>query len=108
MSVKEYLTKIKPNSTDIINNLKNSDTWKIQLKLANSVISSRDNDEERVIYSKSVNIQIIINAEADEVKNNLQSIKGNEFIFNYVHLMYYKCHKVNPNHGHHIQILLIG
>ena len=26
-------------------------------------------------------------------------MKGHEFIFNYVHLMYYKCHKINPNCG---------
>ena len=26
-------------------------------------------------------------------------MKGGEFVFDYVHLMYHKCHKVNPNHG---------
>ena len=26
-------------------------------------------------------------------------MKGSDFIFNYVNLLYYKCHKVNPNHG---------
>ena len=26
-------------------------------------------------------------------------MKGNEFVFNYVHLLYYKCHKINPNLG---------
>ena len=26
-------------------------------------------------------------------------MKGSDFIFNCVHLLYYKCHKVNPNHG---------
>ena len=31
-----------------INNLKKSDTWKIQLTIANNFISSIDNDEERV------------------------------------------------------------
>ena len=24
-------------------------------------------------------------------------MKGSEFAFNYVHLLYYKCHKINPN-----------
>ena len=23
-------------------------------------------------------------------------MKGNEFVFDHVHLMYYKCHKINP------------
>ena len=27
------------------------------------------------------------------------SIKGSEFVFNYVHLLYYKCHKINQNPG---------
>ena len=26
-------------------------------------------------------------------------MKGSEFVFNYVHLMYYKFHKINPNRG---------
>ena len=26
-------------------------------------------------------------------------MKGSQFIFNYVHLLYYKCHKINPNRG---------
>ena len=25
--------------------------------------------------------------------------KGNEFVFDYVHLIYYECHKTNPNPG---------
>ena len=30
-------------------------------------------------------------------QNNLESMKGSEFVFNYVHLLYYKCHKINLN-----------
>ena len=26
-------------------------------------------------------------------------MKGSEFVFNYVHLLYYKRHKINPNRG---------
>ena len=29
----------------------------------------------------------------------MESIKGSEFVFNYVLLLYYKCHKINPNRG---------
>ena len=40
-------------------------------------------------------------------QNNLESMIGSEFvlfhlcsfIFDYVHLMYYKCDKINPNRG---------
>ena len=26
-----------------------------------------------------------------------KSMKGSEFVFDYVHLLYYKCHEINPN-----------
>ena len=26
-------------------------------------------------------------------------MKGSEFAFDYFHLLYYKCHKINSNHG---------
>ena len=45
-SVWEYLNEIRPYLKDIINKLKKSDTWKVQLTIANNVISSIDNDEE--------------------------------------------------------------
>ena len=60
---------------------------------------------------KSNNIKVMINDEADEVikepfdslknryQNNLQSMKGSELVFDYVHLLYYECHKINPNRG---------
>ena len=52
----------------------------------------------------------MINNEADEVvkeafdsfksrqQNNLESMKRSKFIFDYIHLLYKKCHKINPNH----------
>ena len=96
---------------DIIHNLKNSDMWRIQLTIANNFICSIDNDEEHVMHSRSDNIEIMINDEADEVikelidslknryQNNLESVKGSEFVLDYVHLLYYKCHKINTNCG---------
>ena len=65
------------------------------------------------MHSKSDNIEIKMNDKADEIleelfhllknryQNNLESMKGSEFVFDYVHLLYYKCHKINPNVGHH-------
>ena len=59
-------------------------------------ISSIDNDEERAMHSKTDNIEIMINVEADEVikehfdslkdryQNNLESMKGSESVFDYV------------------------
>ena len=49
----------------------------------------------------------MINGKADEVikelfdslknryQNSLEPMKGNEFAFDYVQLLYYKCHKIN-------------
>ena len=112
MSVEECLNRIRPILKDIINNVKErSETWKIPLTIADNFISSIDNDEECVMHSKSDNIEIMINDEADEVikelsdslknryQNSLESMKGNEFFFDYVHLLFYKCHKRNPNCG---------
>ena len=83
--------------------------WKIQLRTI-CYISSKDNDEEHVMHSKSDNIEIMINDKADEVigelfksllkiyQNNFESLmRGSEFVFDYVHLLYFKCHKINPN-----------
>ena len=53
----------------------------------------------------------MVNEEVDEVikqlfdslknvyQNNLESINSSEFVFDYGHLLHYKCHKINPNCG---------
>ena len=53
----------------------------------------------------------MISNEADEIikrlfdslknryQNNFQSVRDSEFFFDYVHLLYYKCHKINFNRG---------
>ena len=36
----------------------------------------------------------------NKYKNELEtSIRGTDFMSNYVHLIYYKCHKINRNRG---------
>ena len=32
-------------------------------------------------------------------QNNLESMTVSDFVFDYVQLLYYKCHKINPNRG---------
>ena len=63
------------------------------------------------MHSKGDTIEIMINDEADELiekpfeslksryQNNLESMKGIDFVFDYVLILYYKCHKINPNRG---------
>ena len=95
-----------PYLKDIVNKLKKSDTWKIQLAIAANFISSIDNDEEHIVHTKSDNIKVLINDEVikklfDSLKigyqNNLETMKNSEFIFDYVHLLYYKCNRINPD-----------
>ena len=33
------------------------------------------------------------------MQNNLESMESSVFVFDYVHLLYYKCHKINLNCG---------
>ena len=63
------------------------------------------------MHSKNDNIEIMIDDKTDEVikelfeplkkrcQNNLQLMKGSDFLLDYLHLLYYKCHKINPNRG---------
>ena len=77
LSLEEYLNEISPYLKDIKNNLKQSDTWEIQLTISNSFISSIDNDEECVMHSKIDNTKIMINDEADEIiKELFDSLKS--------------------------------
>ena len=65
-------------------------------------VSSRDTHEQCLMRSKSGNIEIMINDKADEVVEELfqsllsryyfglkTSMKGSDFIFDCVHLLYY-------------------
>ena len=61
VSVEEYLNKISSYLKYTINNFKKSDTWKIQLTIANNFISSVENDEECVMHSKTDSIEIMMN-----------------------------------------------
>ena len=67
------------------------------MTIAFNFISSIDNNKEHVIDSKYGNIKIIDSLK-NRYQNDLESMKGSEFVFDHVHLLYYKCHKINPNH----------
>ena len=71
--------------------------------------SKDDNDEDRAMHSKSANIEIMSSDEAVKVlkklfdslknryQNNLESMRGSKFVFDYVQLLYYKCDKMRLN-----------
>ena len=78
---------------------------KIKLTIPSNFISSIDNNEERLIHSKSDDIEIMINDEADGVikelfdslknrhQNNLESLEGSAFVFDY--RIYYIINVIN-------------
>ena len=73
----EYLNNISLYLRDLVNYIKRSDTWKIQLTITTNFISSKDdNDEDRAMHSKSDNIEVMSRDEADEaIKNFLIHLK---------------------------------
>ena len=97
---------------NIIIDLQNFDTWKIQLTIAINFISSKDAEEECVMHSRSDNIKFKSCNDTNEVVDELSeslcsryqgnsdtSMEGRDFIFDSVQLMYNKCHKVNFRRG---------
>ena len=92
LSVEKYLNEIRTYLKDIINDLKKSDTWKIQLTLVKNFFSSIYNDEELVMHSKSDYIEIMINDLEKDIEkvfeslqnkyqNNLESMRSGAFAF---------------------------
>ena len=93
---------------DIVTDLQESDTWKIQLTIAINFISSKHAEEERAMHLTSNNEDFFTDDNANDTidkllksllsryQNNLEtSIRGNYFIFDSVQLLYYKFHKIN-------------
>ena len=96
----------------IIIDLQNPDTWEIQLTIAINFTSSKDAEEEHVMNSRSNSIKFTSYNDAYEVvdelfeslhsryQGNLEtSLRGSNFIFDSIQLMYYKCYKVHFRRG---------
>ena len=56
---------------NIIIDLQSSDTWKIQLTISTNFISSKDTEEERVMYAINDNIKFTSYNDANDVANKL-------------------------------------
>ena len=105
--MKEYLNEIKPYLKDVTY-LQKSDRWKVQSTIAINFISSKDNNEEQVMHLKSDNIEVMTYDNSNEVIEEIfesrlsryqigleTSMKGSDFIFDSVQLLYCKCHKIS-------------
>ena len=107
-TIDEYYNKTETYLRTIIIDLQNSDSWKIQLTIAINFISSKDSEKEHVMHSNSGNVKLAPYSDANDAieklfkslhsryQENLEtSMKGSDFIFDSVQLIYYKCCKVN-------------
>ena len=95
----------------VINDYITQGEWKIHLTMAIS-FSSKDSEETLTMYSKSGNIEVMMDSETDEIieelfdsflqryqKNLEESIRGSEFVFDSVNSLYYKFHKISLSRG---------
>ena len=74
-------------------------------------ISSKDSDQIRTMHTKSNSIEIMMGSETDEIIEELfesflhkyqgleEKMRGSEFVFHSVDLLYYKIHKISLNRG---------
>ena len=97
----------------MINYHKNQSEWKIQLSAEINFISSKpDSDETRIMHTKSDNLEIMIGSDTNEVTEDLfksllqryqenleEKMRGSEFNFDAVNLLYYDLNKISLNRG---------
>ena len=116
LSVKQYLYKIMPYLSDLINDHKtnenNSNEWKIQINMHVNFVSSNDTGEIRTIFVWSDNEEIRLGNETDDIikglinsfLNNYQKEEiilrnGSNFVFESVDLLSYHIHKTRLRRG---------
>ena len=113
LTVKEYLRLIELYLANMINDYKNKGEWKIQLTAEINFTSLKpDSDETRIMHTKSDNMEIMTGSDTNKVieelfKSFLQSyqeglqekMRGSEFEFAGVNLLYYNFNKISLNRG---------
>ena len=113
LSVKQYLYKIMPYLSDLINENKaienNSNEWKIQINMHVNFVSSNDTGETRTIFVWSDNEEIRSGNETDDIVKGLLNLflnnyqkeeivlrNGSDFVFESVDLLSYHIQKNKP------------
>ena len=113
LTVKEYLNLIEPYLADMINDYKSKGEWKIQLTAEINFTSLKpDSDEKRIMHTKSDNAEIMIGSDTNDVIKELfksflqryqeglqEKMRGSEFEFDDVNLLYYDFNKISLNSG---------
>ena len=96
----------------MINDFKTEGEGEIQLTMVINYMSSKNFKETRTVHSKSNNMETMIVNETDEIIDKLfdsllqkhqnflkESMKGSEYTFYSVDLLYDKCYKISLNEG---------
>ena len=113
LTLEEYLALIEQYLRELIDYYKNKGEWKVQLIADINFISLKPGSEEtRVIYTKSDSIEIRIGDDINDVikelfksllkryQENLQEkMRGSEFGFDGVNLLYYDFNRISLNRG---------
>ena len=113
LTVKEYLGLIEPYLANMINDYKSKGEWKIQLTAEINFTSLKpDSDETCIMHTKSDNTEIMIGSDTNDVIKELfksllqryqeglqEKMRGSDFAFEGVNLMYYDVNKISLNRG---------
>ena len=112
-TVKEYLGLIESYLADMINDYKSKGEWKMQLTAEINFTSLKpDSDETHIIHTKSDNTEIMIGSDTYVVIKELfksflqryqkglqEKMRGSEFEFDGIHLLYYDFNNISLNRG---------
>ena len=113
LSIQEYLALIEKYLRELINQYKNEGEWKIQMIAEINFISLKPgSDETRVMYTRSDNEEFMSGSDTNEVikllfrlllqkyQGNLKNkMRGSDFGFDGVNLLYYNLNKISLNRG---------
>ena len=113
LTVEEYLSLTEPYLAGMINDYKSKGEWKVELTAEINFVSLKPgSDETRVMHTKSDNAEIRIGDDTSDVvkeifksllqryQENLQeNMRGSDFEFDGVNLLYYDFNKISVNRG---------
>ena len=112
LTLKEYLALIEKYLRELIEEYKHKGEWKVQLTEINFISLKPGSDENRIMYTRSDNIEVTIGDDNDDIieelfksftqkhEENLQNkMRGSDFEFDGVNFLYYDFNKINLNRG---------
>ena len=67
----EYFNMIRPYLSDMINDHKTEEEWKIQLSMTNNVVGSKDSDQIHIMHTKIYNEETGMGDETDDIIKEL-------------------------------------